>query len=134
MLKCLICNTNLSVQEHHLIPQAAGGITGPVVPLCANHHQAIHHVALSVISKNSKQTDKIFTDEQMIRAKPLINFIVIFMQRARDDPNMDQLMTLTLKPQRRLLTVLHMLKADAGFTNLADFCLSILTRYASSKI
>ncbi len=70
----------------------------------------------------------------MVRAKPLIEFIVIAMQKVRDNPDPGMTMNLFLKPSRQLLSVLHLLKTDAGFTNLNTFCLHVLTLYAKSKI
>ena len=133
-MKCYICEQiNASVEVHHIIPQAAGGEKGPTIPLCSNCHSLIHRGSLQYLSKNPSKV-QYFNDEQFIRAKPLIEAIVIFIRRERENPNMDQKVNLMLKPDKRLVTILHLLKTDKGYSNLNDFCVSILTNYAVGKI
>jgi hypothetical protein len=130
---CYICgNPNIS-DNHHIWMQAAGGQEGPTVDLCPNCHSGIHREAVSRISKKSNKKNY-FTDDQRVRAEPLIQFIVIAMQRIRDNPNMAQPMNLVLKTDRQLMTILHVLKADAGFSNMNDFCLFVLKMYAKAKL
>ena len=45
---CCVCGErdgSVSVHMHHVIPRSCGGERGPVVPLCAICHDAIHHAA-----------------------------------------------------------------------------------------
>jgi hypothetical protein len=45
---CWICQGKDGLNDHHVIPQAYGGVDGPQVTLCATHHTLIHAVALKV--------------------------------------------------------------------------------------
>lgn len=42
---CWICEGTASLHNHHIIPQAYGGVDGPQVTLCASCHNGVHHVA-----------------------------------------------------------------------------------------
>lgn len=42
---CWVCTDSSSLHEHHIIPQAYGGVDGPTVTLCATCHNGVHHVA-----------------------------------------------------------------------------------------
>lgn len=43
---CWVCSGKDGLNDHHVIPQAYGGVDGPQVTLCATHHTFIHTVAL----------------------------------------------------------------------------------------
>lgn len=43
---CWACKTKEGLHNHHVIPQAYGGVDGPLVTLCGTHHTLIHEVAL----------------------------------------------------------------------------------------
>lgn len=129
MLKCVICGAkNHSIQLHHVVLQATGGTDMPTVPLCSNCHTALHKLILQSISKRPKQI-KYFTDEQMLQAKPLAEIAIVHIRRARENPNKTQLVNLGIKTERRIVEILHLLKSDAGFTNLNDFCNHVLKQY-----
>ena len=42
---CVVCQETGAIHLHHVIPRAYGGLNGPTVPLCNDHHEAIHHCA-----------------------------------------------------------------------------------------
>jgi hypothetical protein len=133
-MQCYICGvSNNAVEEHHVIPRSTGGELGPVVPLCANHHSLLHKAALQFVSKNPSNK-QYFTDSEMLRARPLILKIVQSIRVSQSNPDFNQQVNLFLKPSRRLLTVLHVVKNDMGFSNLNDFCLWILTSYVKTKL
>jgi len=50
---CLAAVPSTFEQEHHEIPQAAGGRTGPVASLCANCHHNLHRVADMLMSNRA---------------------------------------------------------------------------------
>lgn len=134
MQKCFICGVKTNIIEyHHLVPQAAGGKNLPTIPLCSNCHSGIHRVAAQAISKNPNQK-QYFTDAQMIKARPIIETIIISFKRAKENPDKSQIMNLMLKPERRLMEVLHLLKYDKGFTNINDYCLWILKTHAVNQL
>lgn len=37
--------------DHHIVPKAAGGVDGPQVSLCSDHHDALHKIALRLAAK-----------------------------------------------------------------------------------
>lgn len=45
---CWVCKTkfgpNLVPEDHHVIPRAYGGVDGPQVRLCSDHHTGLHEV------------------------------------------------------------------------------------------
>lgn len=43
---CWVCKQTHGLNDHHVLPQAYGGVHGPQVTLCATHHTLIHTVAL----------------------------------------------------------------------------------------
>lgn len=64
---CWICNrrfidsggTDPSVirNQHHVVPQAAGGTDGPTVTLCSSHHDLLHWVAEKASSHRRLRND-----------------------------------------------------------------------------
>src|SRR6478736_5733847 len=46
--RCWICDRmfspNLRRNDHHIIPRAYGGVDGPQVSLCADHHSTLHDI------------------------------------------------------------------------------------------
>ena len=43
---CWACKRRDGLHDHHIVPQAYGGVDGPQVTLCGSHHTLIHEVAL----------------------------------------------------------------------------------------
>lgn len=43
---CWVCPSKDGLNDHHVIPQAYGGVNGPQVTLCATHHTFIHTLSL----------------------------------------------------------------------------------------
>lgn len=48
---CWVCPSKDGLNDHHVIPQAYGGVNGPQVTLCATHHTFIHAVALRPVAQ-----------------------------------------------------------------------------------
>ena len=133
-MRCAICkNKTGSIDIHHIIPQSVGGTNMPTVPLCPTCHRSLHSLIVQSMAKKPSQA-KYFTDEQMLKARPLAELAIVHIRRARDDPDQNQTVTLSLKPQRRVVQLLHLLKADSGFTNMNDFCVHILKSYVVAKL
>jgi hypothetical protein len=42
--KCAVCNWNLNINIHHIIPKSCGGrdTLDNLIPLCSNHHKLAH--------------------------------------------------------------------------------------------
>jgi hypothetical protein len=57
------------------------------------------------------------------------------LREARENRNTPKRkVQLVIETDSELMTVLHMLKADAGLTNLSMFCEMVLRRYAISRL
>lgn len=48
---CWVCPSKDGLNDHHVVPQAYGGVNGPQVTLCATHHTFIHAVALKPLAQ-----------------------------------------------------------------------------------
>ena len=44
--QCWVCSESSGLNNHHVIPQAYGGVNGPQVTLCAVCHSKVHATAL----------------------------------------------------------------------------------------
>lgn len=117
--RCCVCNTDLSVQGHHVYPRHLNGPQdGPLVPLCSTHHLQIHY-----LSGNSKDyrypTD--LTKLGLFKMKALVTFIVRAKLCMEDeDP--------TLVPRKVIVSIPHGLlqrchkrKQDLGYSSLGDY-------------
>lgn len=69
---CWVCGRhfgpNLVAEDHHIIPRAYGGVDGPQVRLCSDHHTGLHEVGKRIyankpyhdlLSGNSLQDKKL---------------------------------------------------------------------------
>lgn len=132
--RCFICQTRTEIlDEHHVIPQFAGGEAGPTVNLCSRCHSGIHRQALNLVARKA-QRKAYFTDEQMTRAAPLVEFIVRSLIAVRENRSATQKVKIVMEVDAQLLIVLHMLKADAGHSNLSVFCANVLREYAKARL
>lgn len=132
--RCFICQDTTNILDsHHILPQFAGGESGPTVDLCSSCHSGIHRQALNLISKSASRK-AYFNDENMQRAKPLIEYIVMALIRAKEDKTTSRKAKVVIEINTDFLLILHSLKADAGHTNLSTFCANILRAYANSRI
>lgn len=93
-----------SREEHHLVPQAYGGTDGPTVSLCANHHSALHTIAVHM--KSGKPYYEIIGGHDTIQQAKLLKLAEIVYnseQATRNDPNKKVLVSLTLTKQQDLM-------------------------------
>ena len=77
-VKCHVCGTKNGLHEHHVIPQAYGGVNGPTVILCASHHTLIHSAALCGEKKRQELLHG-HTEEQ----KQKLLELILIIRRAR---------------------------------------------------
>lgn len=135
MDRCLVCLRKESLEEHHVHPiQYGGDRDGPTVTICAVCHRFVHNQAENITGKQPK---KLMGDLALLkRAKPLIAAIV----RAKIEwlKCREQLGLNPRQPRRIMLTVdeitlarLHLMKVDAGATNLSTYLRGLLTRAAA---
>lgn len=93
-----------SREEHHLVPQAYGGADGPTVSLCANHHSALHTIAVHM--KSGKPYHEILGGHDNIQQAKLLKLAEIVYnseQATRNDPNKRVLVTLNLTRQQDVM-------------------------------
>lgn len=55
--RCWICESNLSLELHHVIMRAHGGDNWPTVNLCADHHSQIHKIAILIEGRINTNKD-----------------------------------------------------------------------------
>lgn len=98
---CWVCKVKfggkegLRKNEHHIVPRASGGVEGPTVTLCADHHTLLHHIATRLIT--GKEYFDLLTHD-VEKDKKLL-FLASRVQAAalatKDDPNKRVLMPLS---------------------------------------
>lgn len=133
-IQCFICEKITPIiDDHHIWPRSAGGEDGPTVKLCSTCHSGIHRQALNSLSKTAK-TKQFFTQDQLTRALPLIQYLIAAIQHTRENGKQNQPAKLTIQIESDLMQMLHLLKADAGITNLSSFCAMVLRAYVARKI
>lgn len=128
---CYICGNTRGLQEHHIIPQATGGESGPTVWLDATCHQLVHAQALNILSKQENR--QLFPDDQMERAMKVVRFAVLAIRRERENPNFYNPATFSLKTSKGMISLLHVLKAEAGYTNLNTYIEDVLRRQIAAR-
>jgi len=75
-------------EDHHMIPQNAGGTDGPQVSLCDSHHTVIHKIASR--SKAGKQFKEFLNGEDETSIKKLLWLASLIVKSERlvvGDPN-----------------------------------------------
>lgn len=92
-----------------------------------------HKAALAILSKKPKPRE-FFPTDQLERARPIVMSIVKATQESKDNPNLDHPTTLMITMPKRMRRLLHIMKTDANYTNLEDFCRDILKTYIRSKL
>ena len=133
---CVVCQTATEVIEsHHVHPiQYGGAQDGPQVWLCPGCHRLIHFQAENLTGKQPK---KLLAGLALLkRAKPLIAAVVrakIGWLKRRQELGLNP-----KQPRRLMLMVdevtlyrLHLMKVDAGATNLTTYLQGLLTRAAA---
>jgi hypothetical protein len=127
--KCVICDTTLETQKHHILPKHLGGPDdGPLIDICSAHHLMIHHIS----TKNPIPPG--FTPKQIKIIRVLVRFITLAKieydnANSADKTWIDRKIIVTVPDA--LLKRAHKRKLDCGHTNLADYILELITRDTS---
>lgn len=90
------------VEHHHVIPQAAGGVDGPTVSICTEHHDKLHQIAVQM--KASKPHFHYLQGEPQDRIQKLLylaNAVHNAFLVTKNDPNKAASVTLTLKANHK---------------------------------
>ncbi len=112
--RCWICHQlfgqDVHRHTHHIIPQAYGGVDGPVVDVCDSHHASLHKIALRLIG--SKPYFDLLTRDPKIdqRLLWLASRVQVAEAATRNDPNKRTLFPVVLDT-----ATAHMLKCGAAF-------------------
>ena len=128
-MKCYICGRIGRFESHHVIPLHLGGPKdGLQVKLCESCHSNLHLLSNSIY-KGRYDRLELFDEQQMYRARPLIQAIVsskIKIESTGKPP--DSIQRLVLELPNALLVKLHKRKADCGYTSLNSFLMDLLER------
>jgi hypothetical protein len=83
--------------EHHIVPKAAGGVDGPQVSLCSDHHDSLHKIALRMAAKKP-YFDLVNqeTDAQKKKLYWLATVVHNAFAATKDDPNKKAIATVEL--------------------------------------
>lgn len=101
---CWVCNARFvgnggteQRHDHHIFPQAYGGVDGPTVTLCDTHHSKVHRIAECLI--NEKTYHQWLKGELSGRPSKLLYLATRIHQMwllVKDDPNKATSVALTL--------------------------------------
>lgn len=129
--QCYICQRKDLVDSHHVIMQAAGGEAGPVVDLCKTCHGKIHAQALNFESKSPNSM--LFTQGEWLRAKRLVDYIILALRKNRENPDFNNPYNLQIKLKKRDVFLLHVMKDQAGYTNLNAYMIDLIRGHIRKK-
>lgn len=79
---------NATRNDHHIVPKAAGGVDGPQVSLCSDHHDTLHKIALRLAAK--KPYFDLVSDETDAQKKKLYWLATVAhnaFAATKNDPN-----------------------------------------------
>lgn len=88
-------------EHHHVVPKAAGGVDGPTVSICTDHHSLLHNIATAMSSGRS--WFKLLQHEQDLDRKRKILYLAETVHNSfkaiENDPNRRVLCTISLDVQ-----------------------------------
>ncbi len=129
--KCYVCNSIGPTHSHHIWMQSSGGKNGPTVDLDASCHQKLHQQALNINSKSKKIM--LFSPKHWVKAKPLVEYIVLALRKNRDNPDFDNPAMLQVKLRKKDIFYLHLMKTEANYTNLQEYVKDLLKSFIKHK-
>lgn len=97
-------DASLLKNEHHVIPRACGGTSGPTVTLCSAHHDLLHALAVAVEQgADLKQNELTFglPDDWCMRLEYLAHVVYTAEKATQNNPNRRFLLTVELPPVYR---------------------------------
>ena len=136
-MKCPICLHEFledTLQSHHITPIEYGGLEeGPTVRLCSNDHLKCHYTAENLTAKNAKRRHFFTNPDELERARPYIQAIIVSKIISRDLPktNARNLVILELDAKRKSL--LQRLKQLSGHTSINKYIISLIDKELRSK-
>jgi hypothetical protein len=106
---CWLCGDSSSLHEHHIIPQAYGGVDGPLVTLCATCHNGVHHVADGRSEMRPTSWDR---PDRLFKSQFLTGSIV--KARILSSKSANKKVTVTLELSANEAMMLDFLKSQSG--------------------
>lgn len=111
---CPIClEEKVLIHEHHIIPQSAGGSSGPTIDICSQCHDALHLCATKILAGKGAEAQiiagNIFKDKKLSQdlVKSIIKHRLLKKDGKIPDENLELKMTLVFPAAiRRYLEVL----------------------------
>lgn len=114
-MSCFVCGSPTSAsQGHHVVPQSRGGSDGPVVPLCANHHQLVHRGAQLMLS--GKRCEHLFSDVGDAGRDRALGLVQVILLADAGGENPRPLLAVVLDGPH-LLHALKRFQAEGGFAS-----------------
>lgn len=133
---CPITKEYVSVHHelHHIVPVQYGGAEdGLLIKISTSGHRLLHLQAEALCAKNPKQryylSGKQLDDPDI---RDLLRFI-IQAKRRQDNIDPNQKRRLVIEINQSMLTKLHKMKADGGYTNLNEYVFDLLNAHIKSK-
>ncbi len=129
--RCWVCSTkfgpNLAEERHHIIPKAYGGVDGPQVSLCSDHHTALHEVGKRIYAKKPF-FDLLSKDPTQDRKLVYLGTIACNARIATEnDPNKRQMVILSLdRDHRAMLKALKKIFPGRSQPTILEFALEHL--------
>lgn len=78
---CWVCGERDGIHDHHVIPQAYGGVNGPQVTVCATHHTMIHTLALR--ANNEQWQHPLIEHTDSVQKRYKLNTLIGLIHKAR---------------------------------------------------
>lgn len=134
-MNCHICEKATATESHHVYPIHLGGPTdGIQIPLCGNCHQFTHNTASRMHAGTSLDGKLSAWYDKNPKSKGPVKIIVEAMVNAETQDMGNVLVPVSFKIPKKLRDKLHVVKADAGFTNLNSFMIFLLVRAAGGNL
>lgn len=120
------------MHEHHVIPQAYGGVNGPTVILCPDHHNEVHKIALAVIvaARSGKRVEPRMPPS-VVKKKIFSQLVQAIVVAALKSPVREYTLPLKLNQEQRQL--LGLLKTELGVSSLEKAMLTSFELVARSR-
>lgn len=127
-MACFVDPNHLDQDSHHIHPTCYGGAEdGPQVPLCSTCHRNVHLIAEAVADGRSYDS-RVFTAEQIPRARLLVISIVRAKLEFQANPDSTVLRRIVAHVPQALLTRIHKRKADLGLSSIHKYLLYLIVK------
>jgi hypothetical protein len=112
--------------------QSSGGKEGPTVFLCPTDHDKIHFIALNLESKEPNRPIP-FNPDEWSRAKRLVEYLQLAIRKNKFAPDANDPAKITITLTKKELFLLHLIKKDAGKSNLTSYIRDLVRAFIRSR-